>query len=138
MNSMYARPGVSKIKGIGMIAIRDIPKSTVLGKSRRINGNWKSLEWAYFHNIDKNVIEMMQDYVCSKYYDIENNVFVPDKPLTEFHMQMLMNHSMNPNIKLTDDDYMVAIKDIKEGEELTEDYCVVCSQKYMNSRVYKM
>ena len=133
----YARPGISKIKGVGMIAIRDIPKGTVLGKTKRIKGRWRSLEWAHFHNIDQNVITMMQDYVCSQHYDIEHNLFVPDAPFLEFHMQMLMNHSMNPNIKLTDDNYMVSVENIAKGEELTEAYCSVCSPAYANAVVYK-
>ena len=137
LHQVYARPGVSKIKGIGMIAIRNIPKGTILGKSSKpIKGKWHSLEWAYFNNIDKGVIDMMQDYICSKDFDIEYNIFVPETPLVEYHMQMLMNHSLHPNVEITQHDDMVSIKDISCGEELTEDYCCVCSPQYANSRVY--
>jgi|TARA_B110000046_G_C12841104_1_gene333663 SET domain-containing protein len=131
----YVRPGVSKIKGVGIIAIRNIPKGTFLGQTKKIAGRWKTIEWARTKNVDPVVIDLMQDYVCHYKHDISKHVFVPYEPFTEFQMQLLMNHSTDPNVTITNNNCIVSIKDIYKDEELTEDYLCVCGENYVANRI---
>ena len=127
----YARPGVSKISGVGMISVRNITKGTKIHKLKSIQGNWLPLEWAHVHGVEQNVIHMMQDYICCSSYDPHDYIFVPKAPINEFSLGMLLNHSTDPNVEVNDDDFIVAKKDIAIGEELTEDYLCVCGKHYL-------
>ena len=44
------------------------------------------------------------------------------------------NHSDNPNMKMVDENYSIAIRDIQEGEEITEDYFYFDEQASMKLR----
>jgi len=129
--STYARPGVSKINGVGMISVRNITKGTKIHKLKPIQGSWFPLEWAELHEVETNVVHMMQDYVCCSSQDPHDYVFVPKAPITEFSLGMLLNHSTDPNVEINEDNFVVASKDISVGEELTEDYLCICGKNYL-------
>lgn len=132
----YCRPGISKIQGVGMIAVRPISKGTVLMPARGISGTWKTVEWARDTGVDKGVIDMMQDYICGHEYDCSEYLFVPSSPIVDFNAQMLMNHSTDANLKVNSDYKLETVRDIEEGEELTEDYLCVCGVTY-HDRMFK-
>ena len=129
----YCRPGVSHIHGVGMIAVRKIPKGTILMPSQGVSGTWKTLEWAHERNIEPGVVKMMQDYVCGSAFDSNDNLFVPSTPMTSFQTQMLINHSSNPNTEMNHLNQLFATKDIQYDEELTQDYLLTCGECYMSS-----
>jgi len=126
-NDIYCRIGVSKISGVGVIAIKDIPKNTnpflTLSKN---NDKIITLSDKDVSKLDKNVLKIINDFFGSdtnkkKYYDVlatgPNNI----------NVSFYMNHSNKPNIDIVDDgisDYygFRANRLIKENEELTIDY----------------
>ena len=64
LKETYCRIGVSKIQGVGVIAIKDIPKGRYLFKSPtgHINTNIVSFTTKEIKKLDKGVQEMIYDY----------------------------------------------------------------------------
>lgn len=98
--------GVSKIHGVGVFAIRDIKKGTELFKftSAKIPLDYKELD-------DKSLSVILDRNV------IYNDTKEVEHPNFEINYTAFMNHSDDPN-----SDGVVALRDILEGEEITEDY----------------
>lgn len=100
----------SKIHGVGVFAIKDIPKGTKLFATMAPKvfhipyGSWKKL----FPEVGNQLLERWPNVV-------NNSPFAwPDT-----NIQAFMNHSDDYNYDGVLD---VTIKDVKEGEEITEDY----------------
>ena len=131
----YARPTRSSLYGVGAKAIQKISKGTVVAPATDINGKWYHIKEIHkIGIIEPGPIEMMFDFVCGGPENDEitgEYIFVPDNPLTVFPLQMFINHSLNPNIEITNNNKLIAIKDINVGEELTENYDNVCGPKFV-------
>lgn len=100
----------SKLHGIGVFAIKDIPKGTKLYATMAPKvfhipfGSWKKL----FPEVGEQILERWPNI-------INNSPFVwPDT-----NIQAFMNHADDYNY---DGKLDVVIRDIKKGEEITEDY----------------
>jgi hypothetical protein len=133
----FARPGASRVHGVGVFAVCNIPKGTIIAPCKGISGSWQTLEWAFENEVEPGVINMMQDYVCSPDYSCKDFVFVPRDPMTTYPLQMLMNHSSSPNIAVNSNHQLEAIQDIRVGDELFEDYLCVCGEDFHTNRVKK-
>ena len=113
----------SPIQGIGVFAIRDIPKG-----QRKIFSEDQS-EWI---KIPKSEIEKLP---TSSRFLVENhclyddeNYFVPEYGFKMIDPVIYINHSDTPNIISIDDgNDFEALRDIKEGEELFLDYGEIVS-----------
>jgi len=127
----YCRPGVSRIHGVGLFAVQPIKKGAILMPARGLQGSWKTVEWAYENSVEPGVIKMMQDYICSKDYCSKDYLFVPSSPITAFEPQMLMNHSLDPNVRVNERLQIEATCDIRTGDELTENYIDICGHSHM-------
>jgi SET domain-containing protein len=122
-NDIYCRIGVSKISGVGVIAIRDIPKGTdpfkTLSKEKE---EIIELSKDDIKKVDTNVKKIIGDFFGNlNTYDVlasgPNNI----------NVSFYMNHSDKPNIDIiekTNSKYMgfITNKNIKKGEELTINY----------------
>ena len=110
----------SPIEGIGVFALRDIPKGCrdMFGKPDDA-GEWIT--------VSKNEIETLPahaQFLVGNYclYD-EENYFVPAQGFKKIDISLFLNHSDEPNIiSVNDGDYFETTRDIKEGEELVIDY----------------
>jgi SET domain-containing protein len=110
----------SPIEGIGVFALRDIPKGCrdMFGKPDDA-GEWIT--------VSKNEIEALPahaQFLVGNYclYD-EENYFVPAQGFKKIDLSLFLNHSDEPNIiSINDGDYFETTRDIKEGEELVIDY----------------
>lgn len=123
LKNTYCRLKPSKIQGIGVFAIRDIPKgkNPFLGIRNCIFFKFKIQE---FKKIDKEVLKMIDDF-----FVIEKNktVQITDNALNGMDISFFVNNSNNPNLKIFDDGTNNAfifktIRKIKKGEELTISY----------------
>lgn len=124
-NDIYCRIGVSKINGVGVIAIRDIPPNTNPFKSLS-NEKEKIIELNNddLKGVDKNITKLLGDFFGSNngnQYDVL--CYGPNHMNVSFYM----NHSDTPNISIINDGsngYMgfVTNRLIKENEELTINY----------------
>jgi len=110
----------SPIEGIGVFALRDIPKGCrdMFGKPDDA-GEWIT--------VSKNEIETLPahaQFLVGNYclYD-EKDYFVPAQGFKKIDISLFLNHSDEPNMSsVNDGDYFETTRDIKEGEELLIDY----------------
>lgn len=115
---VFTRIGRSSVNGVGVIAIRVIPKgiNPFRGDTRR-----------YGHvRISLNELETVQPAVSKFVRDfciLRNGYYmVPSIGIEEITKDWYLNHSKNPNMRATRNGSFRAIKNIKVGEELTVDY----------------
>jgi len=117
--NVYCRLGVSTINGLGVIAIRPIPKGIDPMKEKR------ALEFMEVAVRDIEVREDIPDTVKQLVKDMcpENDgVYeVPNASLNEIGLSFYLNHSPSPNMEERDG-YFFTLRDIEPGEELTVDY----------------
>ncbi|MBC8428438.1 SET domain-containing protein [bacterium] len=138
-NHIWARPAPSKIcDGVGMFAIRDIPKGTsVYDLAPKTVNSWIPYE-TVVDVLPKGVVDLIVDCQPSVGSKLRNSEFKWKNeygPLWIYTMKNLnwqttwyfQNHSDNPNLDAfaTDNPRLfvfIANRDIKKGEELFEDY----------------
>ena len=102
----------SKIHGIGVIAIRDIPARTSL-----FDGEKNDTLYRIPTEVFKNLLPAIQSIVLKSHLQTNSEYIWFKHPNRLAMMQCFMNHSEQPN-----SDGHIALVDIKCGEEVTEDY----------------
>lgn len=125
-NDIYCRIGISKIQGVGVIAIKDIPKGTRPFISLNPNKNKivsVSIDELKNHGIHDNVIKISQDFFGGTE---KNNCDMYHYGPNDLNISYYLNHSPDNNLDVivTDDVYygFITNKDIKIGEELFINY----------------
>lgn len=124
---IYCRIQPSTKHGVGVFAIKDIPKwtnpyKTTYGPcsvSRYININSEDLK-----NVPKGVIKILDDFIG---LDEVNKYSIPIKGLNTLDISFYMNHDKNNNINIINDpkcEFTIfkTNKLIKKGEELLINY----------------
>jgi len=117
-NDVYCRIMPSKIHGVGVFAIKDIPKGIDPFKTTN-NIKYNSIELydQDIKDLDINVKKMLDDFFGKEC------TYVPLNGLNSLDISFYMNSTENPNIDTIDDEkseYFVfrTNRDIKKGEEL--------------------
>ena len=105
--------GPSLIQGQGLLAIEDIKKDELIGiKDGYIIGRDKSLEVGGWKSL-----------VGQAMLQIEDNFFLGPTQDSEISLSMMhVNHSCNPTVGFLGNCISVAMRDVKIGEELAQDY----------------
>jgi len=136
-NHIWARPFPSKVcDGVGAVAIRDIPKGTsVWDLAPKSVKAW--VEWEDISHFPKSLLRCVYDIQAHKGLEVMDEDFVwskSDGPLWMYTTKdinyqstwFFQNHSDTPNLdgftRGNRDFYYIANRDIKEGEELLENY----------------
>lgn len=115
---VYCRLGVSKIQGIGVFAIRDIPKGTdpFVGSFRL---SYVSISDDELKKNHPEVKKMLGAFFIKE----KGKVLVPKCGLNGMDISFYLNHSDQPNIIADlEKDRFIAMRDIRAGKELTTDY----------------
>ena len=108
----------SPVEGIGVFAIRDIPKGCRTIFSTGI-GDWIKLSFDEVEKLPPHSRNLVETYCL---YD-EENYFVPDYGFKLMDMVLYLNHSAQFNIvSVNDGEQFEALRDIKAGEELLVNY----------------
>lgn len=124
-NDIYCRIGVSKLHGVGVIAIRDIPKGVNPFKNLSpLKDKIITLDDNDLKNLNKDVKKLVDDFFGHKYgYDVL--YYGPNY----INISYYLNHSNKPNLDMILDktnktDYFEFItnKKIKKGDELLINY----------------
>jgi SET domain-containing protein len=110
----------SPIEGIGVFAMRDIPKGCrdMFGKPDDAG------EWITVSKKEIEALPLHAQFLVGNYclYDAAN-YFVPAQGFKKIDISLFLNHADEPNIiSVNDGDYFETTTDIKEGEELVIDY----------------
>lgn len=104
--------GPSKIDGIGLFAVEDILKGTMI--------------WKFDPKIDRLLSEEEIARLAEPLQERFHNYAFFDKKYCKYMFcgddGRFFNHSDNPNCDDGIDDVTIALRDIKEGEELTVNY----------------
>lgn len=108
----------SKVHGIGVFAIRDIPKGTKNLFSKGF-GDWIKVSKAEVEQMPMHTRELIENHCL---FDADF-YFVPEYGFKIVDLVIYLNHSDTPNvISVNDGEYFEAIRDIQKGEELFVDY----------------
>lgn len=118
-NDVYCRLRPSNIHGIGIFAVKKIPKNTDPFRTLNQSQKYIRLSKKEVGKLDPEIQNIIKDYYVSGKKIIE----IPNYGLNEFHIACFLNHSGNPNIKTIDGgENFITIRDIEAGEEITSDY----------------
>lgn len=117
-HSTYAMIQPSPIHGIGVFAIRDIPKGTKDIFSKEM-GEWIKVSRAEVDALPPHSKQLVETHCL---FD-EDYYYLPDYGFKKLDIVIFLNHADTPNIiSVNDGVYFEAIRDIAAGEELLIDY----------------
>jgi SET domain-containing protein len=108
----------SPVHGIGVFAIRDIPKGchTIFSKE---TGEWIEISFAEAEQLPEHSRNFIETYYL---YDDEK-YFIPAHGCKVMDMANYLNHSSTPNLRSVNDGaYFETLRAISKGEELFIDY----------------
>ncbi len=111
----------SPIEGIGVFAIRDIPKGCRDMFSRSVI---RHDEWIRIPKTDIDLLPAHSKTLVETYclFD-EENYYVPEYGFKKMDLVNFLNHSDTPNIiSINEGEFFEALRDIANGEELLVDY----------------
>ena len=114
---VYCRLGVSPINGVGVFAIRAIPKG-IEPLRAMVNNDDISFTHEEIKALPKGVQEEIKKF-C--YYD-EEHFLIPRIGLNAARMAVYLNHSKSPNVEYQKNGQLKTLRAIKKGEELVMDY----------------
>ena len=104
------------LNNIGYFAIEDLKK----GETIFIRGG---------HLLTKN--ELFSSSVINSYFPISDEYFLAARSEDEEeNIKLYINHSCNPNCGIKGEITFVAMRDIKNGEEITIDYAFIDNEDY--------
>jgi len=116
--STYVMIKASPVHGIGVFAIRDIPKGTQDIFSQGI-GEWIEVSKEEVEALPKHSRDLVENHCL---FD-EKSYFIPDYGFKLVDLVIYLNHSDSPNVvSINDGERFEAIRDIACGEELFVDY----------------
>ena len=117
-HSTYAMIQPSPIHGIGVFAIRDIPKGTKDIFSKE-SGEWIKVNRSEVDALPDHSKDLVETHCL---FD-EDHYYLPDYGFKKLDIVIFLNHADQPNIiSVNDGVYFEAIRDIACGEELLIDY----------------
>jgi len=120
LRQVYCRLGVTK-HGVGVIAIRPIPKGTDPFMNADPLGDVLKIPKSELDEFDapEEAKELVRDF-CALQDDV---YYVPNYGIDALTKFYYLNHSSTPNMMTPDKgETFLAARDIKAGEELTADY----------------
>ena len=116
--STYVMIQSSPIHGIGVFAIRDIPKGTQDIFSQGF-GDWIEVSREEVEALPEHSRALVENHCL---FD-EKSYFIPEYGFKMVDLVIYLNHSDTPNvISINDGERFEAIRDIAVGEELLVDY----------------
>ena len=117
---VYCRLFASPTHGVGVLAIKDIPKGT------DIFGEAGSGDEDFFEIPEADIMGLPEGPIKKMYLDfcvLDDHVFYCPHSFNDMTISYFLNDSKTPNCEAVKDGiYFVAARDIKAGEELTVAY----------------
>lgn len=118
LKNTYCRIKPSKIEGVGVFAIRDIPKGKdpfcMVAKHA-----WRKIKTSELNGLDEEIKKMVSDFFS---VDKKEFFYIPECGLNGIDVSFFLNTSKNPNIETKNGINFKTVKKIKKGEELTVSY----------------
>ncbi len=115
-DNVYTRLAPSKISGVGVFAIKDIPADTNLFGDDDMK--MIALKKAELGELDPETAKLYEDFCV-----IRGDKYICPQNFNDITVGWFINHSSaNPNVRCDKNLVFHSNRDIKEGEELTVDY----------------
>lgn len=114
-DGVYARIGRSRLHGVGVVAIRDIPNGTLV-----FRGEEERVAW-----VRRKDVRRMPTAIRALYEDfgiVDGDLLGVPSNLNRLSVGWYVNHSNHPNLVAGDDGRFRTLRRIRSGEELTADY----------------
>jgi len=108
----------SKVHGIGVFAIREIPEgeSVFYGSPKQ---KWVCFKKDELGRLPEEIKLMIDDFLPT---DKQGGVSVPENGLNGMDISFFLNHSKKPNCRAVRNGSFITIRKIAKGEELTVNY----------------
>lgn len=118
-NDVYVRIQRSSVHGVGLFAIKRIPKGVnpfhSLHQTEYIDYPEKELQ----ETLEPAVYDMIDAYSAKE----EGRIYVPAHGYNPIDLPYLINHSDTPNVGTDEDgEHFVTLREIEVGEELFSDF----------------
>jgi len=123
---VYVRLKPSKIHGVGVFAIRDIPKGRYV-----FQGDDDEMVWvdaSATNRLGKEVKKLYQDFCVPR-----NGKYGCPRNFNLLTLAWYLNHSDKPNMAADKNYNFYSARKIRKGEELTVDYETYCDPKRTRS-----
>jgi len=118
LKETYVMLKPSPVHGIGVFAIRDIPKGC-RDMFSKDNGEWIKVPIAEIEALPEASKDLVETYCL---YD-EEHYYIPDYGFKKMDLVNYLNHSALPNVRsVNDGEFFEAITDIPAGQELLVNY----------------
>lgn len=126
LKNTYCRLKPSEIEGVGVFAIKDIPKGIDPFDGIKKQA-WHKFQISELKTLGKEILPLIDSFfVIHKNGTVE----ISDSCLNGMDISYFLNNSKKPNIKTIDDgERFVTIRKIKKGEELSVSYATY-DEKY--------
>ena len=119
LENTYCRIRTSKINGVGVFAIKDIPKGINPFNKAKAQG-WQKFKISELRFLDKEVFKMVEAFFTIQK---DNTIYIPKGGLNEMNISYIMNDSFKPNVKMAKDEVnFTTLRKINKGVELTVSY----------------
>lgn len=112
---VYVRLRPSKLHGVGVFAIRDIPAGVDLFPNE--NTEFFKIKKSAIVDLNEQERKLYEDFCVFEGEDI----WIPAS-FNSLTVSWFLNESKEPNTEYTEDDSFRTTRNVKEGEELTVDY----------------
>jgi SET domain-containing protein len=119
-NDIYCRLKQSPVHGIGVFAIRKIPKGIEPFKGCKVE-RWYGFKEKELKNLNPSVRKMVHDFFAVH----KGKIWIPNFGLNGIDILYFTNSSKEPNLKAMEFKNkftFITVREIKAGEELTVDY----------------
>jgi SET domain-containing protein len=126
LGEVYCKLGVSKLHGIGVFAMRDIPKGT-----QPLNSMVSKKEIKFSRIELKKVPSSVRKHLASFCLVEKGRVFAPEIGMNAVNVSIYLNHSKTPNLRFNKKDILEATRDIERHEELTIDYDISFGEEHL-------
>ncbi len=116
----YCRLAPSPIHGIGVFAIRDIPRGR-----NPFNTLPKYARPGYVRMTSAELDALppqLRQLICALFVPTDGDMWLPNSGTNLVYLNAYFNHSTTPNLRTRDGYHFVSLRKICEGEELTVDY----------------
>jgi SET domain-containing protein len=114
-HGVYTRIGTSRVHGVGVRAIREIPKGALVFRHESERVVWVSRAWV--RRLPTAIRRLYEDFGMLW----GGRIGVPPT-LNMLSVGWYVNHSDRPNVEAGDDGRFRTLRRIRKGEELTADY----------------
>lgn len=119
LKNTYCRIGCSKISGVGVFAVRDIPKNVNISYGSK-NPRGRRFKLSELKSVNKEVMKMVNDFFV---IEKDGTVLLPEYGLNDMDIAHFLNHSNRPNVRTIDGGFnFITSRKVRKGEELTVSY----------------